>query len=374
MWKNLWNASEVLTKKYFYYKMDFGWPWGEACARYDKSEAIKDLPKISIITPSYNQGIYLEETIRSIVLQNYPYYELIIIDGGSTDNTLEVIRKYEPWITYWVSEHDRGQSHAIQKGLDRATGEIINWINSDDLVAPGAFHRLAAEFDLTKYDVICGNCDYFLQDLNHLDLRNERMGLGPTVGDTFLGQKINQPSTFFKTSVLKELGVDEQFQYTMDLDLWYRYLLRAGQSRILLSESLLTYFRLHESSKTVAQQPRFEGDIRKVFYNVLYSLDQPAALLAFMRLAITDAAFTPTRYPVNISITTISSFIRTHAWAALLHYNEVGNFTAARDCLAVARRYGQPFNLTIARQLLKLHLLPAKLLHWLTRQSQTIGV
>lgn len=347
------------------------WPYA---SEHSCDDEVKDnLPKISIITPSYNQGIYLEETIHSIVLQNYPNYELIIIDGGSTDETLDVIRKYEPWITYWVSEPDRGQSHAIQKGLDRATGEIINWINSDDLVAPGAFYHIAAEFDLTKYDVICGNCDYFLHDLNHLDLRNERMGLGPTVGDTLLGRKINQPSTFFKASVLKELGVDEQFQYTMDLDLWFRYLLRAGQSHILLSDSLLTYFRLHESSKTVAQQPRFEGDVRKVFYNVLYSLDQPAALLAFMRLAITDAAFMPTRYPVNIPVTTISSFIRTHAWAALLHYNEVGNFAAARDCLAVARRYGQPFNLTIARQLLKLYLLPKKLLGWLTRQPQTLG-
>lgn len=333
---------------------------------------LNSLPKISIITPSYNQGRYLEETILSIINQDYPNYELIIIDAGSKDNTLDVIRQYESWITYWVSEKDRGQSHAIQKGLEQVTGDIVNWINSDDLVAPGAFHRLAAEFDLTKYDVICGNCDYFVNDLNHLDLRNERMGVGPTVGDTFVGRKINQPSTFFKTSVMKELGVNEQFHYTMDLDLWYRYLLRAGQSRILLSDSLFTYFRLHEASKSVAQTPRFEGDVRKVFYNVLYSLNLPGAVLDFVRPTVPDAEFKPMRYPVSIPAGAVSNFVRPFAWSAMQHYNAAGNFPAARDCLAAARRFGQPFSLTVARQLVKHYLIPPRMLRWLTHRAQPV--
>ena len=327
------------------------------------------LPKISIITPSYNQGHYLEETICSIIFQNYLNYELIIIDGGSTDNTVEVIKKYEEHITYWVSEKDRGQSHAIRKGLAVATGDIINWINSDDIVAPGAFARIAVEFDLTHYDVLCGNCDYFLNDLNHLDLRNERMGLGETVGDTLVGRKINQPSTFFKASVMKELGIDEQFHYTMDLDLWYRYLLRAGQSRILLSNSLFTYFRLHESSKTVSQSPRFEEDVTKVFYNVLYSLDLPAALLDFVHLSVSDNKFKPTRYPVAVPSSALSNFVRPYAWSAMLHYNEIGNFPAARNCLSVARRFGQPFSPAVARQLFKHYLIPSKILRLLTRPT-----
>ena len=326
-------------------------------------------PKISIITPSYNQGHYLEETINSIISQQYTNYELIIIDAGSTDNTVDVIKKYEKHITYWVSEPDRGQSHAIQKGLAHVTGDIVNWINSDDLVAPGAFHALAREFDLDRYDVLCGNCDYFLNDLGHLDLRNERMGLGATVGDTFLGRKINQPSTFFKASIMKNLGIDEQFHFTMDLDLWYRYLLLAGQERIVLSDTLLTYFRLHDSSKTVALLPRFDGDVRKVFYNVLYSLGQPASLLAFMRQAIPDASFEPTRYPVTIPTALVSSFIRTWAWAAVQHYNETGDFAAARECLSVAHQHGQPFNLTLARQFVKHYMLPQQVLHWLARRS-----
>ncbi|GAB3317700.1 glycosyltransferase family 2 protein [Hymenobacter humi] len=329
----------------------------------------KNLPKISIITPSYNQGNYLTETIDSVISQGYANYELIIIDAGSTDETLEVIRKYESWITYWVSEPDRGQSHAIQKGLEVATGDIINWLNSDDLLAPGAFNALAREFDLERYDVLCGNCDYFLNDLDHLDLRSERMGLGATVGDTFIRRKINQPSTFFKASVIKQLGIDEQFHFTMDLDLWYRYLLRAGQSRIVLSDTLLTYFRLHESSKTVALSPRFEGDVRKVFYNVLYSLNQPDALLAFMRRAVPDADFKPTRYQVGIPVEEISSFIRVNAWAALIYYNEIGDTASARESIKVARRYGQPFNLTLTRQFIKHYLLPRRLISWMGKRT-----
>jgi glycosyltransferase involved in cell wall biosynthesis len=309
--------------------------------------------------------LYLEETIRSIVLQCYPNYEIIIIDGGSTDETIDIIRNYESWIDYWVSEPDRGQSHAIQKGLALATGDIINWINSDDLLAPGALWAIAAEFDLKKHDVICGYCDYFVNELGNLDLRNERMGFGATVGDTLLGRKINQPSTFFKASIMKELGVDEQFHFTMDLELWYRYLLQAGQSRVLISDSLLTYFRLHESSKTVSQQAHFEGDVRKVFYNVLYSLNQPQALLNFIRKSITDPAFTPTHYQVAIPVQAVSSFIRAHAWLGVLHYNELREFASAQECLTVSRAHGQPFDLTFAKQVAKLYVLPRKLLNWL---------
>ncbi|UOQ67216.1 glycosyltransferase family 2 protein [Hymenobacter volaticus] len=327
-------------------------------------------PKISIITPSYNQGQYLEETIHSVILQNYPNYELLIIDAGSTDTTLDVIRKYEPWITHWVSEPDRGQSHAIQKGLALATGDIINWINSDDLVAPGAFHRIATEFNLEKYDVICGKCDYFLDSLDQLDLRDMRMGLGPTVGDTLAWPKINQPSTFFKAAVLKELGIDERFRYTMDVDLWYRYLLRAGQSRVLLSEGLLTYFRLHGASKSVAESAGFEGEVWVVYYNVLYSTHQAAVLLDFARQAIpVILPFSPTRYEVRVAPAELRAFVRHVAWLGLHHYNEQGNYAAARQCLTIARRHGQPLDATVLRQLVKHYLLPKSLVRWFATRS-----
>ncbi|MFW5887134.1 MAG: glycosyltransferase, partial [Bacteroidota bacterium] len=100
-------------------------------------------PKITFVTPSYNQGEFIEDTILSIINQNYPNLEYIIIDGGSKDNTVEIIKKYEQHITFWVSEKDNGQSHAINKGFARATGAWGIWINSDDMLAPGALHKIA---------------------------------------------------------------------------------------------------------------------------------------------------------------------------------------------------------------------------------------
>src|SRR6056297_3391010 len=101
------------------------------------------LPKISIVTPSFNQGKFLEKTIKSVIDQNYPHLEYIIIDGGSTDSSLNIIKKYEKHLDYWISEPDRGQSHAINKGLNYCSGQIFNWINSDDYLEPGALFKVA---------------------------------------------------------------------------------------------------------------------------------------------------------------------------------------------------------------------------------------
>ena len=117
------SSSLPLTNK-------IGWPWSsENSVDAQVSLVDREYPKITVLTPNYNYGHYLEETIRSVLLQGYPNLEYIIIDGGSTDNSIEVIKKYESWLTYWVSEPDRGQTHAINKGLEKATGEIFNWIN-----------------------------------------------------------------------------------------------------------------------------------------------------------------------------------------------------------------------------------------------------
>lgn len=318
-------------------------------------------PKISIITPSFNQGRYLEETILSIINQSYHNYELLIIDAGSTDNTLDVIRKYEQHIAYWVSEPDRGQSHAIQKGLAQATGDIINWINSDDLLAPGALQEIAENFDTKKYDVFCGRCDYFVDTVGNWDLRGLRMGLSKTVGDTLLAGEITQPSTFFKTSVFRDLGVNETFHFTMDLELWYRYLLKFGQAKVSFSEKTLAYFRLHEASKTVALSPKFVEDIDRVNYNILYSIQSPAELLSFFKKKISADKFLPKKYDVSVPKHDLSSYVRNCAWNAVYYYNEIKDRKAARACLKVARQYGHPMDTKMMKQLVKHYLLPGSL-------------
>jgi len=119
-----------------------GWPWEHTGALYN-IDVGKDWPRLTIIMPSYNQGVFIEESIRSVILQDYSNYEFMIFDAGSTDNTLDIIKKYENWISYWESEKDRGQSHAINKGFCRATGEYVAWLNSDDLYYPGALFEIA---------------------------------------------------------------------------------------------------------------------------------------------------------------------------------------------------------------------------------------
>jgi glycosyltransferase involved in cell wall biosynthesis len=120
-----------------------GWPWTETMKAFPAQMADgSNWPKISIVTPSFNQGQFIEETIRSILLQGYPNLEYIIIDGGSTDRTLKIIENYEPWLSYWVSEKDDGPASAINKGIRKCTGEWFNWINSDDLLLPRSLETL----------------------------------------------------------------------------------------------------------------------------------------------------------------------------------------------------------------------------------------
>ena len=137
-----------------------GWPWTEEAPQLpDMMLGGSPWPRVSIVTPSYNQGEFIEETIRSVLLQGYPNLEYIIIDGGSTDRTLEIIHKYERGLAYWTSEPDRGQSDAINKGFQRATGEFIGWLCSDDVLLSDAV-RLSVDHFIQRPDVamVCGDC------------------------------------------------------------------------------------------------------------------------------------------------------------------------------------------------------------------------
>lgn len=226
-------------------------------------------PKITIVTPSFNQGRFIEQTIQSVLDQQYPNLEYIIIDGGSTDGTVDIIKKYEKHITYWVSERDNGQSDAINKGLQLATGEVVNWLNSDDYYELGALKTVAEAFQDQNVTVVCGRGRIFYQNKE-----GERFSRGTDVYEGNLAKTIgwarmDQPETFFRRSVLEKVGeLDSSLHYLMDRDLWIRYLCLYGLEGVKKIPDVLVNFRLHASSKTVSQNEKFQIDHDSFFYSI----------------------------------------------------------------------------------------------------------
>lgn len=242
-----------------------GWPWTEE-KDPDAYTGFKFLPKISIITPSYNQGEFIEQTIRSVILQNYPNLEYIVIDGGSNDNTIEIIRKYEKWITYWVSEKDEGQSHAINKGIEKSTGDIFNWLNSDDYYYKDCFEHLAESFSSDDVYIVAGNYRFF-DNTGESEDKMIDFRLREALEETIAYVLMNQPSTFFRLDKFKSLGkLDQNLSYVMDQDIWKKYLFRFGQQNIKVIDKDLSNFRFHSKSKTF--QFLFNNEFNAIYYSI----------------------------------------------------------------------------------------------------------
>lgn len=225
----------------------------------------KFYPKISIVTASYNQGHFIEETIQSVINQNYSNLEYIIIDGGSTDNSVEIIQKYQQYFTYWVSEKDKGQANAINKGLQFCTGELFNWLNSDDYLEPGALHKIAAAFADEQVQMLAGEVRIFSTTKEEI-IPNQNLsakGLMCWAPDV----QFVQPGVWMRRVLIEECGgIDENFHYAFDWDLYIRYLYCFPQVKKL--DNLLVHFRSHENSKTQSLGERFTIEERKIIEKI----------------------------------------------------------------------------------------------------------
>jgi len=242
------------------------WPW------ISKSLPVQSLmpngnkwPKISIVTPSFNQGQFLEQTIRSVLLQNYPNLEYIIIDGGSSDESVSIIKKYEPWISYWISEKDNGQAHAINKGLERCTGDIFNWINSDDYLTEGALTIIAEE--IIDFDMLAGSVINF-SDTNKNLVQSANLSVVKMIkGDASVVYQ--QPGTWLYVDKLRCVGpLNENFHFCFDWLITINYLNKHVNVKYITDA--LAHFRLHSESKTVGHGRDFRMERLQISLNLMH--------------------------------------------------------------------------------------------------------
>jgi len=250
-----------------------------------------NFPCITVVTPSFNQAAYLEETIRSVLEQNYPNLEYIIIDGGSTDGSVEIIRRYEKYLSFWVSEPDGGQSDALNKGFARASGSWFAWLNSDDIYLPDTFATVAGEISSRPdVDWIVGSILVANQKLNLLGrfdpVCHTRNWLDFVCTKRKYGTALPQPGTFWSRRAWEKTGLfDENLHYAMDHDYWGRMAFQGFRPHCLASE--LAIIRRHADAKTTTGAERFVAEELMVVDKWRKLVAGPAALhLLWYRLTL----------------------------------------------------------------------------------------
>ena len=257
------------------------WPWVTKFEA-DIYQARQNWPKISIVTPSYNQALYLEETILSVINQHYPNIEFIIIDGGSTDHSVDIIKKYERHLAYWMSEKDKGQADAITKGLKICTGEIFNWINSDDLLAEKALLTLAETYLKNQHiKIIAGGCTHFVDTREDI----ETTFVKDLSFEGLISEKshFQQPAQWIITNKVKNLSIDTNLDYSFDWGMILNIELQKKEVRYLHQN--LAYFREHVHAKTATNALAFKYeklDIVKKYYKNTSNLRKKLILFQYI--------------------------------------------------------------------------------------------
>lgn len=204
-------------------------------------------PRISIITPSFNQGQYLEQTIRSVLFQNYPNLDYIVIDGGSRDDSATIISKYSSHLSYWVSEKDSGQADALCKGFSKATGQILGWVNSDDILLPHTLHIVGSYFAKNpEVGVVYGNRIYIDQDGNETGRQYPPSFIPAACWGQ--GQRVCQEAVFWRREIYDKVGgINPSWFFIMDFDLFYRM---SRVARFAKLRSHLGCMRIHPETKS----------------------------------------------------------------------------------------------------------------------------
>jgi GT2 family glycosyltransferase len=244
---------------------------------------------VSIITPSYNQAKYLEQTIRSVLDQDYPHIEYIVVDGASTDGSVEIIKKYADKLAYWASEKDKGQADAINKGFARATGEIIAWLNSDDYYLPGTIRAAVKVFEENP-DVVLVYGNMLAVD-EHGVTFNTLNYKQLTLADLLSFQIIGQPAVFMRrTALQKTNGLDLTFHFLLDHLLWIQL---AKHGRILHVDQTWSAARYHAEAKNIAKAAEFG---REAFRILDVAKQDPILAPKIDRRAIASAHRVDARY------------------------------------------------------------------------------
>ena len=220
-------------------------------------------PKVSIITPSFDQARFLEQTMRSVLEQDYPNIEYIVIDGGSSDGSLEIIQNYADRLAYWQSQKDKGQTDAINQGFARATGEILAWLNSDDILYPGAVSSAVRQLrDHPEVGMVYSDCHW-------INAQGKVIGNFPAAQTDLKKLRrgyvhIPQQTAFFRADLWRKVGpLDDGFYFAMDYDLWTRL---AERAPLLYVPELWAAFRLHEGAKSIAADDRCWPEMLRVHY------------------------------------------------------------------------------------------------------------
>lgn len=323
-----------------------GWPWTVASKDFTHS----DTPRISVVIPTFNQGNFIEETIRSILLQGYQNTELIVIDGGSRDNTVDILKRYSAWIDFWESKPDRGQSDAINKGMAKATGCLVNWLNSDDYLEPNFFSLLA---NLSS-DHPTPKMFYFgtrifndrNREVSHVQMPRVDLSLPEMLSNDW-GY---QPSIYFRSDAFRELlPVCEHLHYSMDVELRMRCLAKDGIHSVFVTEEVASNYRLHDFSKTVSQRKGFFLDNMDLAFHLATQSKQTDATQLIEELRSDSIHSTaPQQFKMLTAEVAYESSLRLVARCLLDHFHDKQDFLRIK--IAVQRRQDNKFARDLVRE------------------------